>query len=310
MQKQIPAQLAAHYAGDALTVCLISRFKLKDGRLFGLTDLDVDVVYDPADYDPGNTGDDWGPIVHKAENGGFDLSRLEHAQDLSVDNAELRMLPGDDSLTPQELLAGVLDSAEVHIYRVNYADLTMGHECVAKGRLGNTRVSDNLGFLEFRSLTDLLKQPEADLVTVQCGAIFGDASTGCPKTYTWTSGTVTAVDPTDSRRVFADNGLAPADDFYTPGVVEWLTGDNAGRQDDIDQNTAGTFALSLPTGFPIQIGDTFRVRQDCTKLWDDADKGCLYHWGADRWQYFRGFPDTPTGDGGSAFVPGAQINAR
>lgn len=309
LKKSIPIQLQSHYDGDALTVCLLTRIKCKDGSLYGFTDLDVNVEYDPAAYDPGGTGDDWGPLDHTADTGGFSLARLEAAADLSVDNSELKFLPGTGTISAEEILSGKFDMADVRIYRVNYADLSQGHECVAVGQLGNARVAENFAYLEYRSLTDLLKQPEADLFSIPCPYVFG-VSPECPKSYTWTSGTVTAVDPTDSQRIFGDSALTPANDFYVPGVVEWLTGDNAGSQDDIDQNTAGTFALSLPSKFPIQIGDTFRVRQDCSKLWDDAEHGCLYHWGADRYKYFGGFPDIPVADGGNAMVPGAQINAR
>ncbi|MHB1330136.1 MAG: DUF2163 domain-containing protein, partial [Gemmatimonadales bacterium] len=288
MQKYIPDRLQSHYDGDALTTCLLTRIKCKDGTLYGYTDLDVNVWYNPATYDPGGTGDDWGDLDHTADTGGFSLARLEASADLSVDNSELKFLPGTGTISAEEILSGIFDSADIRIYRVNYADLSMGHECVAVGQLGNARVAENFAYLEYRSLTDLLKQPEADLYTIPCRKVFGGE--GCPKAYTWTAGTVTGVDPTDSQRIFSDSALTPDDDFYVPGVVDWLTGDNAGKQDDIDQNTAGTFALSLPTKFPIQIGDTFRVRQDCSKLWDDAEKGCLYHWGDDRWKYFGGFP--------------------
>lgn len=308
MEKGIPLALQETYDSPAVTDCLLVRIMTKDGRLFGLTDLDVNVYYDPAAYDPFDTGDDWGPAWHYADNGGVAMSRLEQAADMSVDNAEFTILPGDDSVTEEELLAGLFDLAEVRIYRVNYRSLGDGHELVAAGQMGNTEVSENFGKVEFRSMTDLLKQPEADLYTIPCKHIFGGPK--CPKPYDWTAGTVTAVDPTDAMRVFADSALTPDNNFYVPGVVEWLTGANAGIQMEIDQNTAGTFALSLGMPSAIQIGDTFRVRQDCSKIWDDAERGCLYHWGTDRNIYFGGFPDIPVADGGSSMVPGAQINAR
>lgn len=310
MQKFIPIELQNHYDGDALTLCLLTRIRCKDGTLFAYTNLDVNVWYDPAAYDPGNNGDDWGYLEHRADNGGFSMARLDAAANMSVDNSELKFLPGtENSITAEQIVSGIFDSADVRIYRVNYADLSMGHECVAVGQLGNARVAENFAFVEYRSLTDLLKQPEADMYTIPCRHIFGK-SPECPKPYTWTNGTVTAVDPTDSQRIFGDAALTPEDDFYVPGVVEWLTGANAGAQDDIDQNTAGTFALSLPAKFPISVGDEFRVRQDCSKLWDDAEKGCLYHWGADRWKYFGGFPDIPVADGDSVQTPGGRISGR
>lgn len=308
IQKYIPIQLQSHYDGDALTTCLLARIKVKDGRLFAATDLDVDVIYDPSDYDPGGTGDDWGLLTHTAGNGGFSFARLETAGDLSVDNTELGMIPGDETVREAQMLAGIFDLAEVRIYRVNYMDLSQGHECVATGQLGNVRISENISAIEYRSLTDLLKQPETDLYSIACPHIFGK-SPECPKAYAWTEGTVTNVDGDESLRIFADTDLSPADNFYVPGVVEWLSGDNAGVQMDVEQNTAGTFALALPMGFEIKIGNTFRVRQDCSKVYEDGNRGCLYHWAADRNIYFGGFPDIPVSDGGASQVPGAQLYA-
>lgn len=308
MRKYIPAALQAHYEAEAVTVTLIMRIRTKTGQVYGFTDLDVAVWYDPAAYDPGNTGDDWGMIEHKALNGGFSMSRLEGAANLTVDNAEMTILPGDASITPQQMLAGFLDSADVRIYRVNFTDLSMGHECIAVGNLGETRASENGGTLEFLSLVSQLKQPEAELQTIQCRHIFGGPN--CPKAFTWVDGVVDAVDSDEPHRIFADSSLTPDDDEFVPGVVEWLTGNNAGLQMEVEQNTAGTFALLLPLGYRVQVGDTFRVRRDCTKLWDDADKGCLFHWGDDRFRYFGGWPHIPVSDAGSGAIPGAIKRGR
>jgi uncharacterized phage protein (TIGR02218 family) len=308
MRKYIPPPLAEHYRLPAVTVTHIMRIRTKTGHVYGFTDLDVNIRYDPSIYDPGNTGDDWGMIEHKALNGGFALSRLDLAANLSVDNAEMSILPGDASITPQQLMSGFLESADVRIYRINYTDTSMGHECIAVGKLGNSRISENQGFLEFLSLTSQLKQPEAELQTITCRHIFGGP--GCWKEYTWHEGTVDAVDEDQPHRIFAASELTPDDNYFVPGVVEWLTGDNAGLQMDVEQNTAGTFALMLPMGYRVQIGDTFRVRQDCTKIWGDAEKGCLYHYGDLRWRYFGGFPHIPVADGGAAMIPGALVRAR
>lgn len=307
MRKFIPEPLAEHYRSPAVTVTHIMRIRTKTGHVYGFTDLDVNIRYDPSIYDPGNTGDDWGMVDHMALNGGFALSRMDLAANLSVDNAEMAILPGDASITPQQLMSGFLESADVRIYRINYTDTSMGHECIAVGKLGNSRISENQGFLEFLSLTSQLKQPEAELQTIQCRHIFGGP--GCPKPYTWFDFEVTAVDGDQPHRIFATD-IAPANDFFVPGVLEWVTGDNAGLDMDVEQNTAGTFALMLPMGYQVRIGDTGRVRQDCTKLWADANKGCLYHWGADRYRYFGGFPDIPVADAGSGALPGAIRSGR
>ena len=313
MPKQIPTVLLDHYQQDATTYCLLTRIKAQDGTLYGFTDLDSDIEYDPATVDPFGTGDDWGPLNHVADNGGFSAARFDSAADLSVDNTELAIVPDESGITARRLLAGLFDNAQVRIYRVNYMDLSMGHELVAAGLLDAARVSQNRGYHNFRSLSDLLKEPEYEAWTKTCPKQFGVATInghlGCPKTFVWTNGTVTNIDIDEPARVFAgDDG--GADDLYRFGVVHWLTGDNAGKEMDITQNTGGTYALALDTPYPIKIGDTYKVREDCSKVYDDADHGCLHHWGAsDRNLYFGGCPDIPTADGGASMVPGARINS-
>lgn len=308
LKKFIPPDLLAHYRGDALTTCLLTRIRLKDGTLQGYTDLDVDVTYDPATYDPGNTGDDWGPLVHKASNGGAFLSQLQSAADLSVDNYEVTLLPGTESISVEQALSGLYDNADVRVYRVNYMDTSMGHEHYAAGKLGNCKVSGQVAIVEGRSLTQQLKQPESRQYSILCDLTYG--SPRCGKSFTWTSGTVTSVDWTNALRIFGSD-VSATDNFYVPGVVEWLTGDNALIEKEVGQNTGGTFALALPMMFPIQIGDTFRVRQDCSKIWDDAEHGCIYHYdAATRKLKFEGYPDIPVADGGAAMVPGGQVGAR
>lgn len=302
--KQIPAALVSHYQLDATTTCLLTRVRCKNGTLLGFTDLDVDVVYDPAAVDPGGTGDDWGLLTHVAENGGLTMARMDAGADLTVDNTELSGVVNDTGITEAQIRAGLFDYAQVRIYRVNYMDLSQGHELVAAGTAGETQFSENGWRTEFRSLVEQLKQPVIDLYSLTCSAKFGDAK--CGKVFTWESGTVTSVG-TDTQRSFTAD-ITPANDYYALGVVEWLTGANAGAQMEVDSNTGGAFNLSLPMAYAVAVGDTFRVRKDCNKVWDDASNGCSFHWGADRANHFRGFPDIPVADGGASMIPGAQIS--
>jgi uncharacterized phage protein (TIGR02218 family) len=313
MGKQIPTALLTHYQQDMTTTCLLTRIRTKSGSLYGFTDLDVSVTYNPATVDPGATGDAWGSLVHTADNGGFSMARLEAAADLNINNTELSGVIGDTGITQQQVRAGLFDFSDVRIYRVNYMDLTQGHELIAAGVAGETTYTENGWKTEFRSLTQILKQPETDMWTIACPKQFGSAtykgSTGCPKAFTWTSGTVTSLG-TDTQRQFS-SALAPADGYYTIGVVVWDTGDNAGAQMEVDSNISGLFSLSLPMDNAIKVGDTFRVRKDCNKVYADSASGCQFHWGAaDRNLYFGGCPDIPVTDGGASLIPGAQIGSH
>jgi hypothetical protein len=49
------------------------------------------------------------------------------------------------------------------------------------------------------------------------------------------------------------------DGYFVPGVVQWITGDNAGRENEIEEYAADTMQITLviPTYKPIQPDDTF-----------------------------------------------------
>lgn len=310
MKKKINIKLQEDYAGHVLHDALLMRIRTKTGQLFGFTNVDFPIDYDAAPYvdtdDESIPGDDFGMLTHVSDNGGFSMSKTELAANLAVNNAELQLVPNDDTLTPEKLLAGLFESAEVYIYRVNYLDLSRGHELVNYGYGDTVRVSDNVTFTAFRSMSDKLKEPEVELWSKTCPHTFGGPK--CPKDFVWVAGEVTAVDLDEPTRLFGTDITGLDDDFYRFGMVKWKTGDNAGKECELDQNTGNTFGTMLDMEFAAQVGDTFDVRQDCSKVYDDDKWGCLYHWGEEeRNLWYGGCPDIPSGDGGTSMVPGAGM---
>lgn len=314
--KSIPIALQSHLDQDATTLCLLLRVRTKDGTVYGFTNLDADVVYNPATVDPGGTGDDWGSATHRADNG-FTPERLQASADLNVDNTDLQGWVSDTGITEQQIRAGLFDYAQVRVYRVNYMDLTLGHELVMSGTCGETQYTATGWKTEFRSISQQLKQPVCQLYSLTCRARFGSKTIGtggeqpeerkpCGKDWTWAGYTVTGVDTDEPDRIFTASAMAEATDYYRLGVVRWLTGSNAGAQMEVDANAAGEVTLSLPIAYDVEVGDTFEIRKDCSKLWDDADNGCLFHWGSERANHFRGEPDIPIADAGASQIPGAQ----
>lgn len=284
--KSIPIALQAHYDTGCTTTCELVRIECKDGTVLGMTTLDSDVVYDDGD----------GPVTYRADNG-FRPSRSQQSADLDVDNAELQGWIGTDGVTEQQVRAGLFDYAKFRHYRVNYLDLAAGHEIRGAGTLGETKFSAHGFTIEQRSLTQQLKQTISQLYSRTCRATFGDAK--CGRAFAWVSGTVTAADGTEPDRVFTC-GLAQAADYFVPGVVEWLTGDNAGRQMEVDAYAPGAVTQTFSLPYPIQPGDTFRIRQDCDKTFAmcKARHANVLN--------FRGEHLIPQ-DGGASMVPGADI---
>lgn len=309
--KSIPIALQAHLDQDATTLCQLVRVETKDGTVFGFTDLDADLIYDDGD----------GDVTYRADNG-FTPSRLQASADMAVDNAEMDGVVMDGGITMAQIRAGLFDHAKVRIYRVNYMSMSDGHEIISTGTTGETKFSDTGWRTEFRSLTQQFKQPLSPAYSLECRARFGSKAIGtadgsyeerhpCGMDFTWTAATVTSLGST-ARRIIVASGLAATGDFYAPGVIRVTSGPNTGMEMEVDSydGTTKTITLALAMPYAFSASDTFDIRQDCSKLWDDEDHGCLYHFGADRKDHFQGEPHIPVSDAGANLVPGAQITRR
>lgn len=299
--KSIPLAFRGHLALDHTSWTLLLKVVCKDGTILGFTFLDEDVIYD----------DGGGPLLYRADQG-FMPERLQSKADLGVDNTELQGWYSVAGVTEARIRAGLFDFARVWIYRVNFLDLSQGREIWAAGTLGESVYSETGWTTEFRSLSQQLKQPLCKLTSLTCRARFGSKPIGtvgapfterkpCNKELVWASGTVTSVG-VETDRIFTDSSRPEANGFYEPGVVEWLTGANAGAQIEVYTFAADQFTLLLPMPYPIQPGDTYRVRQDCDKTFEmckTRHNNTLNN---------RSEHLTPVEDSASIMVPGAYIS--
>jgi uncharacterized phage protein (TIGR02218 family) len=304
----IPALLQADIDQDCTTLTRIMQVVNAAGTVVGLAELDRAIDYD--------AGDGRGVVTYQPDPG-LDATELEFAHDLAVDGGDgnvllpLSALPMD----AEEIRGGVWDDARFKVLRLNYEALDHGHYEVLSGLFGNITLRDNaLLVIQLDGPTRRLRQTMCWRDSIKCRAIFGRDEAdeiefcGFDVASLEIAFTVTAVDPDESNRSFADSALAQAAGYFVPGIVLWDTGANAGntvRGIDTHQ-TGGVIGLRDPLRFPIQIGDTGRIRVDCTKD-VEGDKGCRDHYGSDWVNHFRGEPDIPVD--GTAQIPGASVSA-
>ena len=253
--KTIPLALHQHLAGGATTLCLLMRIQCVgpwDGTVLGFTNLDAALRYD----------DGAGPVMYSPDNG-FTPKRFEHASDFGVDNSESVGWVSDHGVQREQILAGIFDYAQVTVYRVNYADLSQGHEIVLHGTLGETQCDGIRWQVELRSLMQQAKQAIGQVYSLTCRARFGDQRCGQP--LTWIDAHVTAVGQ-EPQRFFSASELTQAGGYFDLGIVRWHSGANQGAEMEIDAFSAGgQVRLAFPLGFPVRVGDAFRIRQDCDK---------------------------------------------
>lgn len=303
--RTIPIQLQEHKNSDATTLCHLIRIETDDGEVIGMTTLDRDVLYH----------DGRSLLTYKAAVG-FQPATIYAAADFGVDNSEFQgLVPEFDlELDEKRVNAGVYDYAKFWLYQVNYENLTMGHMLVMSGTLGETRSVDGITlFGEMRSKLDNFRKPMCELDSLRCRAIFGSTRAeerfpcGYPVETLWKPGQVTSVG-LESTRTFTDTSRTEAAGHFEPGVIKWITGDNAGKVIEVEQSTAtGIISLAFPLPYPIQVSDEYEIREDCSKQARDATKGCKFWYGAQWIHHFRGEPDIPLGDAGQLATPGAGV---
>lgn len=300
--RTVPAPLQTHLDGSANTTCRLLKVMLKSGVVYGLTTLDRDIEYD----------DGAGALNYVATNG-FDPSDLSSDVGFSVDNAEAYALISNDvpGVTVEMVRAGELEDAQWVCYLVNYENKAQGHVLLGAGDLGDVLTSYGVVWIpELLSYAMRLRQPIGSVWSRTCRAEYGspaDSQTGCGVDLTplWVSGEVTAVGAETDRQFtgdatpFADSPAPPSN---YPARVQWLTGANAGTEVSVESVEGLVITLNETTGYPIQVGDTYRTRRDCRKRYQED---CIT--ANDNGVNFKGEPLIPVGDASQLQTPGAQL---
>ncbi len=320
MSRNVPPALLAYMQGHGIHMCKIVKIgPLPDGSYRPLAMHGKNVVY--------NDGE--GELTYIARTGA-QMSDFVTSSDLGVDNAEMDSLPPVaafplEGITTAQIQSGALDKTPYVVYALNYLDTSLGHFIWSGGTIGEVRIK-NLALinLEQRSLSNQLKQMIGDVDSTTCRAKFGSQAVqnsngdaiierfpcGYDVDPEWVSFTVSSVDPTDNDLLFSSDDLAQADDYFAPGLVEFETGDNAGIQREVgafsSDSGGGNITLAYPTPHPTQVGDTGRIRRECTKHWT-GHNSCDTYFGVNKTLHFRGEPWIPVGDAQANLIGGAGV---
>lgn len=316
MPRTIPIALQEHRASGLTTTCYLMKVKSVHAGVpvYGVTSLDRDVVYDDGSAD--------GELTYHAAVG-LQPASLLGTSNLAIDNSETPgLLPEFDvPISEADIQAGIYDFANFWLYEVNYESLSDGHDEIRSGTLGRFVLRDGLSFTtELRGLSQKLKQTVCARDSLTCRATLGSQPfgtgggvieereyCGIDMTGYWVAGEVTAVG-SEANYAFADSSMSEPVNALAPGMVRWLTGANTGWEQEIESNTETSISLLFRTPYPIQVGDTYERRVDCSKVFDDDIKGCKFHWGSEAPERFRGEPHIPIGDAIANATPGGTTS--
>lgn len=312
--RTIPIDLLNHKKKDATTLCRLIKISSKIGHTIGLTTLDIDVTYN----------DGTGAITYYAPVG-FQPATIYESLGFEVSNSEFQSLVVPEynlDLDEFSVNAGIYDYADFSMYEVNYEDLTQGHWVVMHGTIGQVRSVDGIQiFGEMRSITDAFRRNFVELDSLTCRARFGSQPgedrfpCGFDASSLWIDSVVVAQSLENNRALFSDLSGYDTTSFYPtgffePGLIQFLTGNNAGKYIEIESfNETGEIYLSYPLSYVIEEGDTFRIRRDCNKRARDTAKGCKGFFGAEWGLHFRGEPDIPIADQGTLQLPNGILGS-
>ncbi len=164
--KTLSDALKAELAGDVTRLTSCWSIVRRDGTQFHLTEHDQDLVIDGTTYTAAT---------------GFVRTALSATADVSVNNMEVTGVFDDDTITAADLRAGLFDFAEVRVFLVNWADLTLGTMALHRGYLGEVVSAPSGTFsAELRGLVQRLAQRVGDLYSVDCRADLGDSKCKVP----------------------------------------------------------------------------------------------------------------------------------
>src|SRR5574342_828669 len=218
--KTISAALKSHLEGEVLTVCTLWKITRADATVFGFTDCSHDLTY---------LG-----VVYLAATGHIPSS-IKTSSNLSVDNLEVQAVLDSATITEADILAGLWDFATVEIMRGNYMDLTMGHEPLRSGTLGNIKTGRFNFIAELRGKMQPLQQTLGRVYSPGCDADLGDARCGVTLASFTVTGTVTTA---TSARVFTGTARTETDGYFDGGLITWTSGNNDTYSMEVKSSTA------------------------------------------------------------------------
>lgn len=189
-----------------------------------------------------------------------DIARPSTKVGLRPDSAEFTA-PFDDIITKGDIVGGRWEGARAYTaFVVDQRDLSLGVVQERNWFVGKISLRGGGFTFELLSLSQALSQSIGEFTSPidrnrtpeQLGVTIAS--------YTFAA-TVTASTP-GNRRVFT-TGVVQADvngvPYFRYGRAVWLTGANAGRSMEIEDNAAGVITLQLPMASDIANGDTLSL---------------------------------------------------
>lgn len=217
---------------------------------------------------------------------------------VEVSEMEITLLGGDGATLANMpvgafALAGGFDGAEVEVVRdfaPSWDQPSCGSLNIFSGRIGDIQITSTEVVMTALSGMELLNVPlPRNVYQASCMRTLYSAECGVdPEAFT---NNYSAASSGNTRFIIRAE-VAFDTGYYDLGVIEFITGLNAGQKRTVKTYTQlggddGQFRVMLPWPYIPQSGDEFRVRPGCNKLQETCDVTF------NNLENFRGFPYIP-----------------
>ncbi|MEM9878007.1 MAG: DUF2163 domain-containing protein [Pseudomonadota bacterium] len=230
-------ELQAHLAAPVTTLAMCWRIQRIDGVVLGFTQHDRAMELGGVAYSPAPA---------------FSVSAIERTMTTAVDNLDVDGVFASHALTDQDLELGRYDDAELKIFRVNWADLSMGQQYLASGIIGRVSRTDAGFTAELRGLKHRLQRQACEVYSPHCRARLGDHRCRVNLALYQHRMQVTGQTGPGSYQLAAP---APADGTFNFGTLRWLSGPltgqysvilkQTGTQIELDERSKATLSFPL-----------------------------------------------------------------
>ena len=276
--KSLSPALQAHLDDGTTTLAWCWKITRADGASFGFTDHDRPLAFGGMDFEPES---------------GLSASEIRSGSDLSVDSQDTEGALTSDRITETDILDGRWDNALVEVWRVNWSAPSQ-RVLIRRGAIGELRRGRMSFVAEVRSMAHVLGQTVGRVYQGTCDAALGDARCGVGLNDHVYRGTGAVLDPIRDQAFTASGISGFANGWFAFGVLEWASGGNSGRRDEImlHEVASGIVTITMLEA-PVRSvagGDAFTIWAGC----DKRAETCAAKFA--NILNFRGFPHIPGQD--------------
>lgn len=157
--KTISIALDATMRGELMGRAVLLKMTRTDGVIVAAANHDRNIIFDG--------------VVYLAKSGGTETDVATSAA-LNVDNASQNGVLSLDSITDDDLHAGLYDNAAMSLFAVNYRDLSQGAYSLRDGKIGQVTTERNTWVAELRGKMEALQRTFGNLYVPMCPYNLGD----------------------------------------------------------------------------------------------------------------------------------------